>query len=68
MADENAVARKVAISAHKPLAELTPEKWNRVLAVNLTGPISQTCATAPPRAARWRRALATLALAAAVAV
>jgi NAD(P)-dependent dehydrogenase (short-subunit alcohol dehydrogenase family) len=43
----DALVNNAGIAVFKPLLETTPEEWNRVLAVNLTGPFLTTAAAAP---------------------
>ena len=43
----DALVNNAGIAIFKPLLETTPEDWNRVLAVNLTGPFLMTQAAAP---------------------
>jgi NAD(P)-dependent dehydrogenase (short-subunit alcohol dehydrogenase family) len=43
----DALVNNAGIAVFKPLLETTPEEWNRVLAVNLTGPFLATLAAAP---------------------
>ena len=43
----DALVNNAGTAVFKPLLETTPEEWNRVLAVNLTGPFLATQAAAP---------------------
>ncbi|TDH60172.1 SDR family oxidoreductase [Dankookia rubra] len=43
----DALVNNAGTAVFKPLLETTPEEWNRVLAVNLTGPFLTTQAAAP---------------------
>jgi NAD(P)-dependent dehydrogenase (short-subunit alcohol dehydrogenase family) len=43
----DALVNNAGIAVFKPLLETTPEEWNRLLAVNLTGPFLTTLAAAP---------------------
>lgn len=43
----DALVNNAGTAVFKPLLETTPEEWNRVLAVNLTGPFLCTQAAAP---------------------
>jgi NAD(P)-dependent dehydrogenase (short-subunit alcohol dehydrogenase family) len=43
----DALVNNAGIAVFKPILETTPEEWNRVLAVNLTGPFLCTQAAAP---------------------
>ncbi len=43
----DALVNNAGIAVFKPLLETTPEEWNRVLAVNLTGPFLCTQVAAP---------------------
>jgi NAD(P)-dependent dehydrogenase (short-subunit alcohol dehydrogenase family) len=43
----DALVNNAGIAIFKPLLDVTPEEWSRVLAVNLTGPFLMTQAVAP---------------------
>ena len=43
----DALVNNAGTAVFKPILETTPEEWNRVLAVNLTGPFLATQAAAP---------------------
>jgi len=43
----DALVNNAGIAVFKPMLEVTPEEWQRVLAVNLTGPFLMTQAVAP---------------------
>ena len=43
----DALVNNAGTAVFKPMLETTPEEWNRVLAVNLTGPFLATQAAAP---------------------
>ncbi len=43
----DALVNNAGIAVFKPILETTPEEWNRVLAVNLTGPFLTVQAAAP---------------------
>lgn len=57
----DALVNNAGIAIFKPLLETTLEEWNRVLAVNLTGPFLMTQAAAPLMAANGGGAVVNIA-------